>query len=103
MPSAQAQGRARSSGRFRHSPTEANAFSLRSGTAAVAMPGPRRISETSSILLVETPARCISIIASSTEDSRLRQCPMAAVARRAPLSLGMWMVASPELVAGPRP
>ncbi len=27
---------------------------------------------------------------------------MAAVARRAPLSLGMWMATSPELVAGPR-
>ena len=72
MPSTQAQGRARSSGRFRHSPTAANAFSLRSGTVAAETPGPRRISETSSILLVETPARYISIIASSTLVSRLR-------------------------------
>lgn len=33
---------------------------------------PHRISETSWILLVETPARYVSIIASSTELSRLR-------------------------------
>lgn len=72
MPSAQAQGRARSSGRFRRSPTEANAFPLRSGTVAAETPGPRRISETSSVLLVETPARYISVIASSTLASRLR-------------------------------
>ena len=32
---------------------------------------PQRISDTSSILLVETPARYISIMASSTEVSRL--------------------------------
>ena len=72
-------------------------------TVAAETLDPQRISETSSILLVETPARCISIIASSTEDSRLRLRSMTAVVKRAPLSFGMWMVTSPELVVGPRP
>ena len=75
---------------------------MRSGTVAAETPGPQRIPETSSIPLVETPARCIPIIASSTPASRLRWRSMAAVARRAPSSLGMWMATSPELVVRPR-
>ena len=75
---------------------------MRSETVAAETPDPQRISETSPTLLVETPARHISIISSSTLVSRLRWRSMAAVARRAPLGLGMWMVTSPELVVRPR-
>ena len=60
--------------------------------------GPRRVSETSSILRVETPAGRISITASSTPVSRRRHRSMMAVVKRAPLSLGMCRVTSPELV-----
>ena len=45
---------------------------MRLETVAAETLDPQRISETSSILLVETPARYISIIASSTLVSRLR-------------------------------
>jgi len=57
---------------LRHSSTEANALSLRLETVEADTLEPQRISETSSIRLVETPARYISIMASSTEVSRRR-------------------------------
>lgn len=57
---------------MRHSSTEANALSLRFETVAAETLEPQRISETSSILRVETPARYISIMASSTLVSRRR-------------------------------
>ena len=57
---------------MRHSSTEANALSLRLETVEADTLEPQRISETSSIRLVETPARYISIMASSTEVSRRR-------------------------------
>ena len=57
---------------MRHSSTEANAFSLRLETVDAETLEPQRISETSSMRLVDTPARYISIIASSTLVSRRR-------------------------------
>ena len=57
---------------MRHSSTDAKAFSLRFETAEAETLEPQRISLTSSMRLVETPARYISIIASSTEVSRRR-------------------------------
>ena len=57
---------------MRHSSTDAKAFSLRLETVAAETLEPQRISLTSSMRLVETPARYISIIASSTEVSRRR-------------------------------
>lgn len=57
---------------MRRSPTEANAFSLRSETAAAETLEPQGISEASPILRVGTPARHISITASSTPVSRRR-------------------------------
>lgn len=66
------RGRRDRAGRFRHPSTDANALSLRFETVATETLDPQKISETPSILLVETPARRISIIAASTEDSRLR-------------------------------
>lgn len=61
------------SGRLRHASTDANAFSFRLERAAAETPGPQMISKTPSIRLVETPARCISIIVSPVLVSRLRQ------------------------------
>ena len=58
------------SGLLLHSSTASNALSLRLETVAADTDDPHRISETSSILLVDTPARYISIMASSTEVSR---------------------------------
>ena len=72
IPSTQTWGQARSRGRLRRSPTEADALSLRSETAAAEAPEPQGISEASSILRVGTPARHISITASSTLVSRRR-------------------------------
>ena len=60
----------RVSGLLLHSSTASNALSLRFDTVDADTLAPHRISETSSILLVETPARYISIMASSTEVSR---------------------------------
>ena len=57
---------------MRHSSTDAKAFSLRLDTVAADTDEPQSISLTSSILRVETPARYISIMASSTLVSRLR-------------------------------
>ena len=57
---------------MRHSSTDAKAFSLRFETVEAETLEPQRISLTSSMRLVETPARYISIIASSTEISRRR-------------------------------
>ena len=57
---------------MRHSSTDANALSFSLETVDADTDDPHRISETSSILRVETPARYISIIASSTEVSRRR-------------------------------
>ena len=74
---------------MRHSSTEANAFSSRFETVAAETLEPQRISETSSILRVETPARHVSIMASSTEASRRRQRSMIAVVNLMPLSLGI--------------
>ena len=62
----------RSRGRLRHASTASKAFSLRLETVDADTLEPQRASLTSSILRVETPARHISIIASSTEVSRLR-------------------------------
>lgn len=45
---------------------------MRFGTVAAETLEPHRISETSSMRLVETPARHISIMASPTLDSRLQ-------------------------------
>ena len=63
---------------------------------------PRRISLTSSMRLVETPARHVPVIASSTEVSRRRQRPTIAVVDLIPLSLGMRIVTSPDVVASLR-
>ena len=57
---------------MRHASTASKAFSLRFDTVAADTDDPHRISLTSSILRVETPARYISIMASSTEASRRR-------------------------------
>ena len=51
---------------------DANAFSLRFDTVPADTPAPHSISETSSMRRVETPARYISMMASSTLVSRLR-------------------------------
>ncbi len=51
---------------------DAKALSLRLETVPEDTGAPHRSSETSSILLVETPAMYISTMASSTEVSRLR-------------------------------
>ena len=57
---------------MRHSSTEANALSFRLETVEADTLAPHRASETSSMRRVETPARYISIMASSTLASRLR-------------------------------
>lgn len=64
-------------------------------------PTPYRISLTSSMRHVETPARCISMMAFSTLVSRLLQRSMTAVAKRMPLSLGILSVTRPEVVVKP--
>lgn len=74
---------------------------MRFETVAAETLEPHRISETSSMRLVETPARYISIMTSSTLDSRLRQRSMIAVVKRTPLSLGMRIVTSPDDVVRP--
>ena len=71
MPSMQAYGYSRVSGRHRHSSTDLNALSLRLETVPAETPAPQRISPTSSMRRVDTPARYISIMASSTLVSRL--------------------------------
>ena len=77
-------------------------MSLRFDTVAADTLDPHRISETSSILLMETPARYISIMASSTEVSRRLQRSMIAVANLMSLSLGILRVTWPEVVVRPR-
>ena len=64
-------------------------------------PTPYRISLTSSMRRVETPARYISMMAFSTLVSRLLQRSMTAVAKRMPLSLGILSVTWPEVVVKP--
>ena len=51
---------------------------------------------------VDTPARYISMMASSTLVSRLFQRSMTAVAKRMPLSLGILSVAWLDVVEKPR-
>ena len=75
---------------------------MRLETVAADTDDPHRISLTSSILRVETPARYISIMASSTLVSRRRQRSMIAVVKRIPLSFGMRIVTSPDVVASLR-
>ena len=48
--------------------------------------------------ITETPARYISMSASSTLLSRRRYRSMMAVSKDTPLSRGMWSVTSPEVV-----
>ena len=52
----------------------------------------------SSTRRTETPARYISMSASSTLLSRRRYRSMMAVSKDTPLSRGMWSVTSPEVV-----
>ena len=65
-------------------------------------PAPHRISLTSSMRRVDTPARRISMMASSTLVSRLLRRSMTAVAKRMPLSLGILSVTRPDVVVKPR-
>ena len=66
-------------------------------------PAPHRTSLTSSMRRVGTPARYISMMASSTLVSRLLQRSMtAAVAKRMPLSLGILSATRPDVVVNPR-
>ena len=65
-------------------------------------PAPHRISLTSSMRRVDTPARRISMMASSTLVSRLLRRPTTAVAKRMPLSLGILIVTWPDVVVNPR-
>lgn len=92
----------RFSGLLLHSSTASNAFSFKFDTVADDTLAPHRISETSSMRLVETPARYISIMASSTEVSRRLYRSMIAVANLMPLSLGILRVTWPEVVVSPR-
>lgn len=57
---------------------------MRLETVAAETPEPQKISETSSIHLVETSARHLSIVASSTEASRPQQRSMIAVMKPTP-------------------
>ena len=66
---------------------------------AAETPGPQRTSLTSSMRPAETSARRISAIASPALVSRRRQRSMMAVVSLIPLSLGMRIVTSPEVVA----
>lgn len=59
---------------------------------------PHKISLTSSIRLVDTPAKYISIMASSTPVSRRMQRSTIAAARCMPLSFGILSVTWPEVV-----
>ncbi len=72
MPSTNRYGWPPESGLVRQASTLSNAFSLRFDTVPAETPAPHRISETSSMRRAETPARYISMIASSTLVSRLR-------------------------------
>ena len=65
-------------------------------------PAPHRISLTSSMRRVDTLARRISMMASSTLVSRLLRRSMTAVAKRMPLSLGILSVTRPDVVVKPR-
>lgn len=65
-------------------------------------PTPQRISLTPSMRRVDTPARYISMMASSTEVPRLLRRPMTAVANLVPLSLGILSVTCPDVVVKPR-
>ena len=51
---------------------------------------------------VDTPARYISMMASSTLVSGLLQRSMTAVAKRMPLSFGILSVSWPDVVVNPR-
>lgn len=51
---------------------------------------------------VDTPARCISMMASSMLVSRLLQRSTTAVAKRMPSSFGILSVTWPEVVVKPR-
>ena len=59
---------------------------------------PHRASVMSSTRRTETPARYISMRASSTLLSRRRYRSMMAVSKDTPLSRGIWSVTSPEVV-----
>ena len=76
---------------------------MRSSLEAVAggTRGPQRISETSSTLRVETPARHISIIASPADVSRPRWRSTTWDAKVAPLGLGTLSSTFPEIVVRP--
>ena len=65
-------------------------------------PAPHRASPMSSMRRVDTPARYISMMASSTDVSRLLYRSMTAVAKRMPLSLGILSVSWPDVVVNPR-
>ncbi len=58
---------------------------------------PHRASVMSSVRRTETPARYISIRASSTLLSRRQYRSMMAVSKGTPLSRGIWSVTSPEV------
>lgn len=72
MPSTQAWGYAQAGGLALHSSTFAKAFWLRLETVPLDTDEPQGISPASSMRLVLTPAGHVSIMASSTELSRLR-------------------------------
>ena len=59
---------------------------------------PHKVSVMSSTRRTETPARYISMRASSTLLSRRRYRSMMAVSKDTPLSLGIWSVTSPDVV-----
>ena len=65
-------------------------------------PAPQRTSLASSMRRVETPARYISMMASSTLVSRLLWRSTTAVAKHMPLSLGILSVTWPGVVVNPR-
>lgn len=69
---------------------EAKALSLRLDTVPGETGAPQRSSETSSMRLMEAPARHISTMASSTLVSRLRQHSITTVWKVAPRGLGPW-------------
>ena len=85
---------------MRRASTASRALSFRLETVAAETLEPQRTSLTSSMRLVETPARYISIMASSTLVSLRLQRSMIAVVKRIPLSLGIWIVTSPDDVVG---
>lgn len=88
---------------MRRSSKASEAFPFRFETVAAETPGPQGISPTPSIRLVDAPARYISIMASSTLASRRRQRSMIAVVNLIPLSSGMRIATSPDVVASFRP